>query len=327
MLKHFQKYSFISIYITIFFLVLLWLNSFFKTGYDIVTVQNYSNTPIFDSIEKSLSNYHFLKSLITFILFSIQAYFVIFISLKFDIFDANSYIGGFVFIILSGFAYIQQFSGIMFANIFLFWGMLIFLRLNTLKKSVIDAFNIGILFSIASFFYYPYFFLLFFGIIGTIIIRSKITKEIIVFLASFIIMYILYVEILYLTKTHINVFEIINEYLTHTQYKITRNELFFVLPAFIFLISNIYILAKINTKEIEKRTIFQLFFALFIFILIMNISFNQAKHELIFSTFFPISILVGDFFSKLKTNRINNFLFYLFVFNSIIFQILIIYVL
>ena len=306
---------------------MLWLNSFFKTGVDVVSLQSYSNTPIFDSIEKSLSNLYFLKTLITFILFVIQTYIIIYISQKFDIFDTNSYIGSFVFIILSGFYFVQQFSGVIFANIFLFWGILIFLKLNTFKKSLIDAFNVGILFSIASFFYYPYFLLLFFGTIAVVIIRSKITKEVIVFIAGFIIIYILYIEFLYLTKTQINIIQIINEYLTHTVYKLTKNETFFIIPSFIFFISNVHIISKINTKEIEKRTIYQLFFALFIFLAVMNLIFNQQKHELVFSLFFPISILLGDFFSKLRTNRINNLLFIVFILNSIVFQILFFFVL
>jgi len=324
MLKYFQKYSFASIYITIFFLILLWLNSLLRFGNDVFISESYTNTPIFDWIDKGIGNLYVLKSFISLVLFGLQTFILVNISLKFDVFDKNTFIGGFVFVILSGFAYIQQFNGVLFANVFLFLGIFLLLKINAEKKSLISVFNIGLLFAVASLFYFPYILLLLFGVISLLIVRSKVTKEIITFVVGFIVTYIFYVEILYLSKIYIDLNVVFVEYLTHTSYEITFNKLyFFIYTALLFFLSNAYIILKINTKEIEKRTIYQLFFALFIFFLAMNFVFNQAKYELIFATFFPISILFGNYFAKIRLNRVSNVLFYLFILNSLVFQFLV----
>lgn len=325
MLKQFQKYSFSSIYISIFFLILLWLNSFlnFNTSFQETEV---IHSPLFNIIYNKIANLTLLKTFFAFVLFAIQVLIIISISFKHNIFDKKTFIGGFILTILSGFFYIQKLTGVLVANVFVLIALSTFLKINTQKKSIVDIFNTGLLLSISSLFYLPYIFFLIFGIIAIIIIRSKLTKEIIVFIVAFFVIYVLFLEIIKLTKTSLNLNEIYSFYFAPNIYNIHwKKTLFFGFPVLVFLTSNIHILSKINTKEIEKRTIFQLFFVFFIFILFLGLIINQPRFELISSAFIPVSILFGDYFTNVKPNKRSRLFFNLFVLNSVFYQIIIFY--
>ncbi len=325
MLKFFQKYSFVSIYLTVFFLILLWINSFFNTTISQQVVEIHSYTPIYNWFQKGLIEYLFLSKLIVFFVFALQVFVIIQISLKYDVFDKSTFVGGFIYIVLSGFLFVQQLNPVIFANLFLLLGIQLLLYINSTQKSIFGSFNVALLFAIASFFYYPYVFLVIIGVISLIIVRSKLTKEVFVFLAGFIISYILYAELIYYFDGSLaRLIDLQNFYLLKKFNVFSIRNIFFILPVLMFLISNIYILSKINTKEIEKRTFFQLFFSFYVFFVILMLF---VRNDFLFiSLFIPLSFLFGDYFANTKLSRFNKIWFVLFILNSVIYQYYVLFV-
>ena len=249
MLKYFQKYSFVSIYLTVFFLILLWISSFFDVQNTQTLIDVHSYTPVYNWFYQGVIGHLFLSKLVVFFVFVLQVFVIIQISLKYDVFDKSSFIGGFIYVVFSGFLFVQQLNPVVFANLFLLLGIQLLLYINSTQKSIFGSFNVALLFAIASFFYYPYVFLFVIGVISLIVVRSKLTKEVFIFVVGFIVAYILYAELIFYFDG--SLVRLINlqslSFLSKFDVFSIKN-VFFILPFLLFLISNLHILSKINTN-------------------------------------------------------------------------------
>ncbi len=324
MLKIFQKYSFTAIYLCVFFTLLLWLGGFIGL-WQFEFSHNSVQTPIYNWIENFLKDKNFLSRLMIFIFFVIEVILIISYSLKYEIFGKKTFIAGFVYILLSGFFYLQTLNPVIFANLFILIALGLLLKIVPEKKSYITVFNAGVIFAISSLFYYPYFLTIIFFPVAVLIIRSKFTKEFFVAIFSFVIFYVFYSEFFYfLTDEFFNINKIINSYFKNkSSLNLEMPEKIFVgYMALIFLISNIYIFRSISIKEIEKRTIFQLFFSFFVFGFMIFWLIPAIKIYFALYMFIPVTFLFGDFFANTKRTRYNKILFIFFILNPVIFQVL-----
>lgn len=328
MLKNFQKYSFSTIYISAFILLLLWLH-FFTTKIPIFPEKTSLNTPIFSWIQNWLKHKNFLLKTTIFLLLTTQIIILITTTLKSKLFTTNTFIAGLIYSLLSGYFYSQTFSPILFANIFIISGYAILIKTIPEKKSLLDFCNVAVLFAIASMIFIPYILFFIYMVVAAIIIRSKITKEIIAAIVVFSITYLCYFQILFLINYNFsNIIELLKiiEINKFAGYNSIFEKIYLLIILIYTLIANGHIYKNMGAKNIEKRTIFQLNFTLFIFSAIIYLFTASVGKDLIFTIFIPITIMLSEFFVKLKVEKFTNKLIFLFFIGlPFLFQLLEIY--
>lgn len=323
MLKVFQKFNYNSLIILFFVIILLWLSSFLKmTPFDLYDQKIYS--PLFRFFAYLFSfNYKNLV-LLSFIIFIFQVIYITYISNKFKLFEQDTFMVSYIFILLSGYFFVQKFSPVFIANIFLLLALDIFIQTNQEKQSLKKFLTASILLAIASLVYFPYIFFLIFALIAVIIIRSRITKEFFLVIFGFFVSYLFFFEINYLIFLQKPNLDILWESLGINGLKYHNNlyeKIYFSFIIFIFIIANMHITQTMRTKKIELRTIYQLLFFLFIFSLILFIIVPSLNSSFLITIFIPLSFLFSNYFINIKINRINNFIFFLFIIAPFVFQL------
>ena len=103
MLKYFKKYTFSSLFISAFLLIILWLLPAIKTeglitfnGAGIVYLKLFGNTETF-----------FAAKFLAFLLFSVEAIVFIVLTINFDVLKVKTYLPGLIYILFSGYFYVQ----------------------------------------------------------------------------------------------------------------------------------------------------------------------------------------------------------------------------
>lgn len=323
MLKAFQKFNYNSLIILFISIILLWLSSFLKmTPFDLFDQK--IDSPLFRFFAYLFSfNYKNLV-LLSFFFFVFQVMYIIYISNKFKLFEQDTFMIGFIFILLSGYFFIQKFSPVFIANIFLLIAIDLFIQTNQEKQSLKKFLTASILLAIASLVYFPYIFFLIFALISVIIIRSGITKEFFLVIFGFFVTYLFFFEInylIFLQKPNLN---ILWDSLGINGLKYHNNlyeKIYFSFIIFNFIIANMHITQTIRTKKIELRTIYQLLFFLFIFSSILFIVIPSLNSSFLITVFIPLSFLFSNYFMSIKVNKINNLIFFLFIIAPFAFQI------
>ena len=320
MLKKFQKYTFSSILITGIIAIIVWLGAFI-TPYEVNLTTQYS--PLFKLFLHWFSIFGRGTIFISFLLIILQAAILATFTNKTKIFEKNTFIAGIIFIVISSIPQIQTFNPVLIANTFVIFAIKILIQ-NISKKSAQSFFLSAILFAIASLIYYQYILISIFAIISVVIIRSKITKEILTVILGFTIIYLLYIELFYLTQGHgIKIQEIV-EIINQKAVKF-ENSIYFIIfisfSGFIFLISNSFVLKRIGFKEIDNRTAFQFIFAFLFFTIISYLIIPSIGMNFLISFAIPLSVLFGDYFVNIKNKFFNRTLFFLFIFSGLIFYV------
>jgi len=327
MLKYFQRYSFSGLYITVFLLILLWISNLVGVvKFDSIYSDSFS--PVYKWINGWFINKFFLRRLTAFVLFSLEVVILLYSTFKSNVFDKNTFIAALVYIVASGFYAVQNFTPILVANLFIIIGFSTLIKVISEKKSLFEFFNVSVLFALSSMIYPPYIFLFLFLLFATVVIRSKFTKEFIIVLVGFLVSYLLYTEILFLNNYNFSGLNEIYNVFSNRVLKFPTSiydKVFWGVFLIYFVVANFYILSYVNTKEIEKRTIFQLNFTFFVFLALVYLLVPTVRVEFLSSLMIPVSYLLGDYFVNLKTKRINKIFFWIFILNPIVYQLLSIY--
>ena len=321
MLKKFQKYSFSSIYITAIIAVLIWLGAFINPSDIDVGTQH---SPLFQLFINWFSVLGRGTAFVSFLIILFQATVLVFFTNKYKIFEQDTYMTGLIFVIFSSIPQIQVFNAVVVANIFVILAISILISTISEKKSSQSFFLMAIFLAIASLIYYQYIFISIFAVISVVVIRSKVTKEIFAVILGFIIIYLLYAELFYLTQNHGIKFSDIFDVIKQKGIKINDSIYFIIFISFIgtiFLFSNTYIFKNLGYKEIDNRTVFQLLFSFFIFSVLSYLIIPSIGMEFLGAIAIPLTFLFGNYFMKLKDRFFNRILFFLFLISGLVFNL------
>jgi hypothetical protein len=194
------------------------------------------------------------------------------------------------------------------------------------KKSLHQFFISGFLIAFASAFYLPYIFLTIPFFATIIIIRSQISKEVISFILGLVLTIILILEVMFLTNKNLINIKFIIEVLSNNSIKLIINDIyskiFAIFTGIIFILANSSIFTSYRTKEIEKRTIFQVNFILFLSLIFLLIIIPSVDYTIFLTAFMPLAILIADYFIEAKETRILKIIFLIFVFMPFIYEII-----
>ncbi len=327
MLKIFQKYNYNSIIIIFFAVIALWLSSFLKhTPFGISAEQ--INAPLYQLFINIFNGQRNNMIAFSFIIFILQTIYFAYITNKHKLFGQDTFLTAFIYILFSGYFFVQKISPVLIANIFLLITLDIFIGTNKQELSLLKFLNASILLAISSLIYFPYVFLFFFALIAVIVIRSRITKEFFIIIFGFIISYLLFFEIYFLLFNKLPSIDVFWDSLSIKTVKFHNNlpeKIYFSFLFLIFFLANTKISQTIRTKRIELRTIYQLIFLFFIFSLTMYIVIPSIGTSFLLTLFIPLSFLFSNYFYSLRLNRMNRFLFFLLLLAPFIFQISILF--
>ncbi len=322
MLKYFKKYTFSSLFISAFLLIILWLLPIIKTdasisfdGAGVIFLKLFGNS------EATL-----FTKLLAFVIFSVEAIFFIVLTIKYDFLRVKTYLPGLIYVIFTGYFYVQEFSPVLLAN--LFFVPVYFIITSTVyhKKSLHHFFTAGFLLALSSLIYFPYAFMLIPIMLSVIVIRSQLTKEIFSVVAGFLVVFILFNEIYFLKNKEVFDSSLFFSSLTVDVKKLIITDLptkiYWIFTILVFVLSNFKILSSYRTKEIEKRTIFQLNFLFFLSLLAMFVGIPSVNYSLLVTIAMPVSVLIADYFIESRETRFLKILFVIFVIFPLIFEII-----
>ncbi len=319
MLKNFQKYTFSSIIITVIISIIILFSTYIikpQINNDIYT------TPFYNFIFRWFNNSKNWLILAGIFLIMIQATFLALYTNKDKLFGVNTFVVAILFIVLNSHPSLHYFSPVLISNTIIIVSLGTFFKTVKEKKSTNEFLKISILLAIASLFYFQYILIIMFAIVSIFIIRSKPTKEIFSVIFGFILVYVFFYESYFLINGTWFSFNPFFESISIKTLKLDNTAIFIGFGIFIlltFVIANNHILQKIATKEIEKRTIFQLLFSLFVFFTISYVAIPNVSFNFLNSLSIPVSILFGDYVSNLKLKKINKIYFILLIFSSLAF--------
>lgn len=302
MLRYFKKYSVGGLVFTVLFVIIFFVINLLRPNFS----DNSSNL-------LNISNV-WIKTIISLFAYVIVVMMINYYTSKYSLFKSDSLIAGFIFILLAVYTKLQLSIFLLILPVLIIGVSSTLININ--KPNSYHFFNLGILFALVSIIYHPFIVFFIFGITASLYSKSKLSKDIILFILGFGIIYLMYFELSKLVGFTINF------NLQFTKIKIITNlfdKIYFTFLGLVFIISSSDLLSKINTKEIEKRIIYGLFFIFFLnTILLFFIDNNKSTFVILF---FPISVLFGNFFIFSKKKFIKGFLFNLLIILSLIYII------
>lgn len=309
MLKRYKTFSISNIIWIFVVLTILWTFSFFDKQNNFFQTLSYTNF-----LFKNPNS--FFSKFLSFLFVALSVVLMIFLTLKFEIFPNNSLLPIIIFILLSSYIPSQTFSPVIVSNVFILFAFFIILNSMREKKSLLSFFYLSTILFIAGLIYYPHLMLILMLIVFIFIIKSGHSKELWVVLFTYLILLILFIEIVYIFTSNfpdiIAVKQLVLKYRTIIPTKIT-DLVFIGIILFYTLISLLFLIRTLTQREIRIRTIFSLFLVLFVYSLLML--FIPAVSENIWQfLIIPLSFIIGYYFQYAKQSKINKILFdFLFV--------------
>ncbi len=321
MFKFVQKYSSSSIVITFILGILLWIPAIINPAN---TTAHYLNiSPFYLFFQKLYLQNPFWANFITIITLILEIFILTDISIKYNIFSKNTLVYALVYTILTGYTYDQFFSPIYIANLFVLPAFLIFVKSIKKQSNPKDFLNISMLFLVASFFYVPYIFMFLFVFLAIPISRIKSSNYFFSVLFALLIFFLLVTELKYLfTGKLIHPSEILI-YLKNKNIKFHNNlfeKIYFGIILLLFLIANLHILNRINSKSVENRTFFHLNSLFFFFSILMYLFIPSIGSEFWITISIPLAYLFSEFFANAKDSLANKILFIIFILSPFILK-------
>ncbi len=304
MLKKFKTYNFESLAFSLFLGLLLWVPLFVKGS--ISPDKGSFVYEFFVNLLFPLKNQIITKVEI-FFLFALFAFFTYKLFTKVEFSENESFLPVLIFY------FFAAIPPTVLNPVFLLFPLLL-LSLNLLlslydeHQNLTKSFSIGFLFGIQVLIYPKFIIFFLWYLLSLYFLRSSLTKEILSFLAGFLIVFVLTVEILFLVED--NWFQMIKSL---WRLKITPvsippqilvKKIFWM---FLFLFSYVKILVGSASFTIKKRTFFNIFNGLLIFGVLSVLLFNDLAIGLIIRLL--AAIFLSYFFITAKETLLTKLLF------------------
>jgi hypothetical protein len=151
--KLFNSNSIFSFFILIIITFVLWAKVFMN---DVPMSAPVQASPLYNALFRNLGEFSIVCSFIAIAFLFFEALLANYMLSENDLIPRNSYIAAFIYVIISGFfADIIILNPVLMANIFIIAAIWLFLKLYEEHEAYATVFNIGMLTSVASMFYFP----------------------------------------------------------------------------------------------------------------------------------------------------------------------------
>lgn len=264
-----------------------------------------------------LKNHFILSTILAMILLLLQAFFFNYFLNINNIIPKNSLAGFFTFILFMSFnGEFYYLSNLLIAQTFILILLFLTFKIYMDPKEYQLIFNMGFMLSLATFFYFPALYLIFFIWTSFFIFRIGDWRSWIIVLFGILTPYLFYFTYLFWTENwnqpvHIlhayfaDLFPLDFQFSSHTTYYIAFGTgMFIIILSVIHLITNFFDQVIVLRKNMAAILAF-LFYSLLIFILHPNIS--------ILLSIVPASIIVSFFISRVKNSLILDTLLFIFM--------------
>ncbi|MES2140326.1 MAG: DUF6427 family protein [Bacteroidota bacterium] len=307
--KHNNPSSFILLPL---FALVLWIIGFFLEQNSIVGDQ----MPLYETIAKPLNNFHFIGTLIAFLLIITGAFLLNFIVNQYEILTKPSFLPALFYIVfMSMDSSMLALHPFVFANIFIM--LAVFKLVSSYQKDTAfsNAFDAGILISLSSLFYFPgIVFIPLLGI-GFILFRPFNWREWIISLLGILVPYIFVFSYYFLKEIPGNwwTIKVFLSHLPEQPKPVISNSFYFmlgvsmliILLAFMKLFTGFYEASQRNKKGI-LLLVWLTVFALLSLLIAPELSIEKYSAFAI-----PASVFCANYFLKLKKKWWGELLFIL----------------
>jgi hypothetical protein len=308
------------------FILLIGIVLFIATLLSKSTINTYNSSPMLFLLNNIIGNNTFLIVTINYILLFVEAILLKRALSSNELIPKNSLLPAFIYIItINSILDFHIVHPILFANLFLILVLQIVLQIYNKPESYIDVFNLGVLISIGSLFYFPS--VIFFTIILSSFLVYSLLKwrEWIISIIGFSTTYIIFFSIAFLTDNLNNeiqklkiFFQSINIQPIKLEFKLS---LFFIIIGILFIITAFIIIGKLQERSIyfrKKIVVLLIFFILGIitFLFPSDLIINHIAFTLI-----PFCFFVSAYILQLKNKYISE-IFYLIIIGISIYAII-----
>ena len=303
-----------SIIILTVFSVGLWACSFmFQTPYLITSIGEehvfyhllFSNEPSF-----------LASQFMTFFSIIIGAFFINFMTINQEITSKTNYLPAFLYILFAFSATTSRYiEPILIANLFVLPAIYFIASAYRQDTALSAMFKVGLLLSIASFFYAYYMLLFPIAFIAVIILRSFNWREWVLLSSGLLLTVYIYVCISYLNGNEsFGILRVFKNNIANFQKPILSEYylVFIIITVFILILAIFHYVNKgfgnkIKTVKIKYVILWLLFLSLII------VFYRQTTDMTLLPCIIPLSIIIGDYLSDIKQLKIANTLLFLFL--------------
>ncbi len=310
----FKSGYFSQLFFLIIISVIIWIKPFVAGD----TIYSPVNAPLYDIIKWLLDDNFSLKIIIGFILLIIQAVILKRVLSSNDLIPRNSSLPSFFYVLLmSSFGNFQGIQPLLFANLFLIIALQIILTIYRNPESYEQVFNVALLISLGSMFYFPVIFFIIFIWMVFLVFSILKWREWVISILGLLTPYILLFGYYFLTDTiedkippYILFFEEIDFILPDFS---ISNIIYFGILGLFFIYSFIVTLSQSSENSISYR---KKIIALIMFLITAILSLSFAKDYFVFHLclfFIPFSFFFASYMMQIKKFVVSE-IFYLIIF-------------
>jgi hypothetical protein len=315
MLGLFKKFNLLVLLIILLSGFILWFNNLIFNTREILPL-NEKLMPLSFGMIKIFHNNIVFAQIVAFFLIVFQGIYIIVLNKKFIFLDSQTYLPVLIFFFIASiFKNIVFFHPVIVSNLFLLFAFnKVF---DTYKKDLTysDFFEASFLISVGSMFYFYFIFFIISVWIGLMILRTFNFREWIVTILGLLSPYIIVFAYLFLIDKHIIYIKAISEVFSLPIGQFRLSISFYIVYSFVVLliiISLIRLFSGYNIKKIKTRKFFLVLSWCLPIVIVLSIFKPYIFEELFFFLSFPISLLIADFFIKIKYKWVSEILFLLF---------------
>ncbi len=317
-IKILKNFNQVNSIVLVLIAMLLWLYPLYH-GIDFTTNIN-MQTPIYQYIIDMLShNNAFLPLLMSFILIVGQLLLIQKIEFKYQLSGTRNFLASFIFILSSSLIILVNYlHPIIYANIFVIKALeRIFDSYNN-EKSLSNFFDASFLISVSSFFYFNYIFLIVPAIITVVLIKPAPIREWILIIMGLISAYLFYLCLYFIINDSI---ANITDYFVQSFVPLSKKLFLDKIAAYtslailvlLLLLGVLYTNKNMSMLNANVRVFYKILNLQIISILGMYFIIPSSNFELVLLLSFPLSFFVANFFSNLKSSKIGNIIFLIFI--------------
>lgn len=327
MLEYFRKNQQVFITFIIFYCILSVYTAKYFQGKSVFSTIPF-HLPLFGGWYNKLVGYEIIRWLIpilTAILILVLGFLLVRISISYLILPQRAQFPALFYVTTSSFVLHQQmFSLALPASIFLLLALARIVGTIDVNKLSVRFLDAGLLLALGGLLYVNLLFLLPFLWLAQITLRQLKRREILFTTIGVLLPFVYLFSVYFIFGKSISTsLDNIAEWI-RLKKVINYNWVFLSgLGGYVFimLIANLFVLRKFISAKIISRKLLQLFFYLFLNILLVFLLIPSAGIEIIFLGAIPVSILLSIFFSECRNTWFNRFLFVLSLLIPLLVQI------